>query len=361
MISPSFRKINLQAYKPGRSIIKRTNRVIKLSANESALGISVRAKKVLKTFNSNISKYPDGKFKDLINIISKKYNCDGNKVICGAGSDEIIQMLCQLFLNNGDEVIVPQYSFLMYRIYAKIVGAKIIYSKENNFKISIKEILKKVSKKTKIVFLANPNNPTGTYISKNELLELRKKLRQNILLVVDDAYFEYMLNKDYKSGLDLFKNKSNVFILRTFSKIYGLAALRVGWGYGDKKIVKELYKIKPPFNVNKIAQVCAKESLKDKKFLQKSVNHNIFWCKKIKKEFKKYNIVTNDIGPNFFLLNFNKCKFSADKVEKKLIKYGIILREMKSYGIKNCLRLTIGNKSENLFLINKMKSIFKYV
>ena len=361
MTSPSFRKINLQAYKPGRSIIKINDRVIKLSANESALGISDRAKKVLKTFNSNISKYPDGKFKDLINIISKKYNCDGNKVICGAGSDEIIQMLCQLFLNNGDEVIVPQYSFLMYRIYAKIVGAKIIYSKENNFKISIKEILKKVSKKTKIVFLANPNNPTGTYISKNELLELRKKLRQNILLVVDDAYFEYMLNKDYKSGLDLFKNKSNVFILRTFSKIYGLAALRVGWGYGDKKIVKELYKIKPPFNVNKIAQVCAKESLKDIKFLQKSVNHNIFWCKRIKREFEKYKISTNDIGPNFFLLNFNKCKLSANKVEKKLEEYGIILREMKSYKIKNCLRLTIGSKRENLFLLNKMKSIFKNV
>ena len=207
MTGPSFRKINLQAYKPGSSIIKKKDRVIKLSANESALGISVKAKKALKTFDSNISKYPDGKFQELINIISKKYNCDENKVICGAGSDEIIQMLCQLFLNKGDEVIVPQYSFLMYRIYAKIVGAKIIYSKENNFKISIKEILKKVSKKTKIVFLANPNNPTGTYISKNELLELRKKLRQNILLVVDDAYFEYMLNNDYKSGIDLFKKK----------------------------------------------------------------------------------------------------------------------------------------------------------
>ncbi|MFL2886428.1 MAG: histidinol-phosphate transaminase [Candidatus Pelagibacter sp.] len=361
MTSLSFRKINLQAYKPGRSIIKINDRVIKLSANESALGISDRAKKVLKTFNSNISKYPDGKFKELINEISKKYNCDGNKVICGSGSDEIIQMLCQLFLNKGDEVIVPQFSFLMYRIYAKIVGAKVIYSKEKNFKISTKEILKKVSKKTKIVFLANPNNPTGTYISKKDLLELRKKLRQNILLVVDDAYFEYMLNKDYKSGIDIFKNINNVFILRTFSKIYGLAALRVGWGYGDKKIIKELYKIKPPFNVNKIAQACAKESLKDRKFLQKSVNHNIFWCKRIKKEFEKYNISTNDIGPNFFLLNFNKCKLSADKVEKKLEDYGIILREMKSYGIKNCLRLTIGSKRENLFLLNKMKSIFKYV
>ncbi len=361
MINPSFRKINLQAYKPGRSITKKNNKIIKLSANESALGISYKAKKVLKTFNSNISKYPDGKFKELINTISKKYNCNVNKVICGSGSDEIIQMLCQLFLNKGDEVIVPQYSFLMYRIYAKIVGAKVIYSKEINFKVSIKEIIKKVSKKTKIVFLANPNNPTGTYISKKELIDLRKKLRQNILLVVDDAYFEYMLNKDYKSGLDLFKNKNNVFILRTFSKIYGLAALRVGWGYGDKKIIKELYKIKPPFNVNKIAQICAKESLTDSKFLQKSVNHNIFWCKRIKKEFEKYNIITNDIGPNFFLLNFSKCKLSAEKVEKKLENYGIILREMKSYGIKNCLRLTIGSKKENIFLLNKMKSIFKYV
>ena len=361
MINPSFRKINLQAYKPGRSITKKNNKIIKLSANESALGISYKAKKVLKNFNSNISKYPDGKFKELINTISKKYNCNVNKVICGSGSDEIIQMICQLFLNKGDEVIVPKYSFLMYRIYAKIVGAKVIYSKEINFKVSIKEIIKKVSKKTKIVFLANPNNPTGTYISKKELLDLRKKLRQNVLLVVDDAYFEYMLNKDYKSGLDLFKNKNNVFILRTFSKIYGLAALRVGWGYGDKKIIKELYKIKPPFNVNKIAQICAKESLTDRKFLQKSVNHNIFWCKRIKKEFEKYNISTNDIGPNFFLLNFSKCKLSSEKVEKKLENYGIILREMKSYRIKNCLRLTIGSKKENIFLLNKMKSIFKHV
>ena len=361
MSVPSFRKINLQAYKPGKSITKKNDKVIKLSANESALGMSRKAKKVIKNFNLNISKYPDGKFKELIHIISKKYNCDQNKVICGSGSDEIIQMLCQLFLNKGDEVIVPQYSFLMYRIYAKIVGANVIYSKENNFKISIKEILKKVTKKTKIVFLANPNNPTGTYISKKELFDLRKKLRENILLVVDDAYFEYMLNKDYKSGLELFKNKKNVFVLRTFSKIYGLAALRIGWGYGDKKIIKELYKIKPPFNVNKIAQVCAKESLKDINFVKKSVNHNIFWCKRIKKEFEKYKISTNDIGPNFFLLNFNKCKLSANKFEKKLENYGIILREMKSYGIKNCLRLTIGSKKENLFLLNKIKSIFKNV
>ena len=137
--------------------------------------------------------------------ISKKFNCEFSKIICGAGSDEIIQIICQLFLKRKDEVIVPQYSFLMYRIYSKIVGAKVLYAKENNFKISISEIIKKVSKKTKIVFLANPNNPTGTYLKKNELLELRKKLRSNVLLVVDDAYDEYMKKKDYVSGLKLFK------------------------------------------------------------------------------------------------------------------------------------------------------------
>jgi len=361
MTIPNFRKINLVAYKPGRSISNNRKKVIKLSANESALGIGKKVQKILKTFDKKISKYPDSKFKVLTNVISKEYKCNQNQIICGSGSDEIIQMLCQLFLKKGDEVIVPQYSFLMYRIYAKIVDAKIIYSKENNFKVSIKEILKKVTRKTKIVFLANPNNPTGTYLTNKELIELRKKLNSRILLVVDDAYFEYMLNKDYRSGLEIFKNKKNVFILRTFSKIHGLASLRVGWGYGDKKIIHELYKIKPPFNVNKIAQACAVEALKDKEFIKKSVKHNILWCKKIKKELEKYKINSNKIGPNFFLLNFNQCKISAEKVGKKLENFGIILREMKSYGIKNCLRFTIGNKKENTFFLNKMKSIFKNV
>jgi histidinol-phosphate aminotransferase len=361
MNTPTFRKITLQAYKPGRSFLNKKKNIIKLSANESALGMSNNAKEVIKKYSDNISKYPDGKFRDLTSIISKKYNCNQNQVICGSGSDEIIQMLCQLFLNKGDEVVVPEFSFLMYRIYAQIVGAKVAFSKEKNFKVSNNEILKKVSKKTKIVFLANPNNPTGTYISKKQLLELRKRLNKKILLVVDDAYFEYMLNKDYKSGLELFKNKNNVFILRTFSKIYGLASLRVGWGYGSKKIVDALYKIKPPFNVNKIAQVCAIESLKDKSFIKKSIKHNLDWAKKIQNTMNLYNIKTNDIGPNFFLLDFKNCNLSANFVEKKLEASGIILREMNSYGIKNCLRLTIGNNYENNLLLKKLKNIFKNV
>ena len=352
-----FRKIGVTSYKPGRSVLLNKKKVIKLSANESALGFSSRVKKKLSKIGS-LSKYPDSESKSLRKEISKKFNCNFDQIICGSGSDEIIQMICQLFLTKSDEVIVPKFSFLMYRIYSGIVGAKIIYSKENNFKVSVNDILKKVTQKTKIVFLANPNNPTATYLSALELKDLRKKLRSNILLVVDDAYEEYMLNKDYESGLKLFKNKNNVFVLRTFSKIYGLASLRVGWGYGSKEIVKALMKIKPPFNVTKIGELSALESLKDKKFISKSIKHNKKWAEILKSKFEKFNINTNEVSANFLLLNFDRCKISAQKFKKKLERKGIIVRSLEIYGIKNRLRVTIGNSKENNFLIKNLKSMF---
>ena len=187
MTTIRFKKFNIEPYKPGKSGIKKLKRIIKLSANESALGVSPRVKKVISSKNINFFRYPDGKSKELRNQISKKFRCEKNQIICGAGSDEVIQMLCQLIIRPGDEVVVPKFSFLMYRIYSKIVGANVIFSEEKNYKISVLEILKKVSKKTKIVFLANPNKPNGTYLSKSELLELRKKLKNNILLGVDDV------------------------------------------------------------------------------------------------------------------------------------------------------------------------------
>ena len=358
MTQLKFRKINIESYRPGRSTLGKIKKLIKLSANESALGVSSRVKK-LNLKNINIEKYPDSKCKALRNQIAKNFRCDFNKIICGSGSDEIIQMICQLFLNKNDEVILPKYSFLMYRIYAKIVGAKIIFSKEKNFKICVDDIIAKTSNKTKIVFLANPNNPTGTYLNFKELKNLRKKLNKKILLVIDDAYFEYMTQKDYVSGLKLFKNNSNVFILRTFSKVYGLASLRVGWGYGSKKIIDELYKIKPPFNVNKIAQLSAIESLKDYKFIKKSVQHNLNWSIKIKKFLENKNIKTNKIAANFFLLDFDSCKKSANYVAKKLENKGIILRSMESYKMKNKLRMTIGSIAQNKKFIKEIKNILR--
>ena len=360
MTTIKFKKLNIEAYKPGKSSIKRLKKIVKLSANESALGVSKKVKKIISKRNLNFFRYPDGKSKELRNQISKKFHCDKERIICGAGSDEVIQMLCQLFLKPKDEVIVPQFSFLMYRIYAKIVGANVIFAKEKEFKVSVSEIIKKITKKTKIVFLANPNNPTGTYLTKFELVELRKKLRKNILLVVDDAYAEYMKNFDYKSGLDLFRNKGNVFILRTFSKIYGLSSLRVGWGYGSKRIIDALNIVKPPFNVNEVAQKAAIESLKDDEFINRSIKHNIFYATKLRDFLKNYDISSNKVTANFLLLDFKKCKLKARYFYKKLKMKGIILRSTEDgYKIKNMLRLTIGSKKENLEFMKVTKNIFR--
>ncbi len=220
------------------------------------------------------------------------------------------------------------------------------------------EIIKKVTKKTKIVFIANPNNPTGTYLSKLELLELRKKLKKNILLVLDDAYFEYMKNKDYKSSLGLFKNKDNVVVIRTFSKIYGLASLRVGWCYGPKKIISAMNLIRPPFNVNQVAQMAAIEALKDRNFINQSVKHNITEANKVRNDLEKLKIFSNEVTANFLLLNFDKCKFSANYVFNKLQSKGIILRSTEDgYNIKNKLRLTVGSKKENTRFITTIKAI----
>ena len=358
MSLPKFKKLKIETYKPGKSKLSRFKNIIKLSANESALGVSPKVKKEVNK-KINISKYPDSKSKSLRKYISKKFKCRFENIICGAGSDEIIQLVCTLFLKPKDEVIVPQFSFLMYRIYAKIAGANVKFSKENSFKISVNEILKKVSKKTKIVFLANPNNPTGTYLEKKELIKLRKKLRSNILLVIDDAYVEYIRQKNYMSGLQLFKNKNNVLILRTFSKIYGLASLRIGWGYGPKNIIDAMNAIKPPFNVNSAAQIAAITALKDNNFIKKSIKHNFLWGNKLKKIFENYEVQTNEINTNFLLLNFNKCKYSANYIKNKLENRGIILRDMNSYKIKNALRLTIGNVADNNKLVKILKKIFK--
>ena len=236
-------------------------------------------------------------------------------------------------------------------------GAKVIYSKENNFTVSVKDILKKVSKKTKIVFLANPNNPTGTYIKKKDLHYLRKKLRRNILLVLDDAYFEYVKQKDYLPALRMFKNYKNVLMTRTFSKIYGLAGLRVGWGYGSKDIINALNKIKPPFNVSRPALFAASAAIKDNVWLNKEIKHVNKWNKKMFNEFKRLKIATNKSYGNFLLVNFDKVRINSSKVFKLLAQTGILVRKMDVYGIKNSLRITIGKSNENRKLISKIKKI----
>jgi len=354
---PKPNNIQAEKYEAGMSLFKKKLARIKLSANESALGPSPKAKKEFIKVSKNFSRYPDPDGTLLRDTLSRKFKLDKNRIILGSGSDQIFELICKSFLKKGDEVIVPKYSFIIYRIYSRMNGAKVIFSKENNFTVSVIDILKKVTSKTKVVFIANPNNPTGTYIKKKDLLFLRKKLRSNILLVVDDAYFEYVKQKDYFSALKLFSNFKNVVMTRTFSKIYGLAGLRVGWGYGSKEIIDTLNKIKPPFNVNRAALFAASAAIKDSTWLNKEIKHVNNWNKNMFNEFKKMKIETNRSYSNFLLINFNKVKINSSKVFKLLAKAGILVRKMDVYGIKNSLRITIGKSEENRKLISKMKKI----
>ena len=354
---PKPRKIIAEKYVAGLSLFKSRRSPIKLSANESALGPSPKAVKSYTSIGKGFVRYPDSDGTFFRKILAKKFKLKRDQIILGSGSDQIFELICKSFLKKGDEVIVPKFSFIIYRIYSRMNGAKVIYSKENNFTVSTKDILKKVTRKTKIVFLANPNNPTGTYIPKKELLFLRKKLRSDILLVVDDAYFEYVKNKDYLSGLKTFKNFKNVVMTRTFSKIYGLAGLRVGWGYGSKEIISALNKVKPPFNVSRPALFAASAAVKDSPWLNKEIKHVNKWTKKMYSEFKKMRIETNKSFTNFLLVKFDKTKINSAKVFGLLAKSGILVRKMDVYGIKNSLRITIGTTSENIALMKKMRKI----
>ena len=354
---PKPKKIIAKRYFGGLSIFKRKKVKIKLSANESALGPSPKAIKEYNKVSKNFKRYPDTNGTSLREVIANKFNIDKNRIILGSGSDQIFEFVCNAFIKKNDEVIVPKYSFIIYRIYSKINGAKVIFAKEKNFTISVKDILSKVTRKTKLVFLANPNNPTGTYISKKELMYLRKKLRSNILLVVDDAYFEYLKQKDYLSGLKLFSRHKNVLVTRTFSKVYGLAGLRIGWGYASKEIINTLILIKPPFNVSRPALFAASAAVKDINWLKKEVNHIRKWNKILFKRFKEMKIATNESKTNFLLLNFDRVNISSQKVFQKLAKAGILVRTMQVYGIKNSLRITIGKSKENKKLISILRKI----
>ena len=358
MSFPKANKINAEKYVAGLSLFKQKLAKVKLSANESALGPSPKAIQEYKKVAGNFKRYPDSDGTFLRKLLAKKFNLDFKRIILGSGSDQIFELVCKAFIRKGDEVIVPQFSFIIYRIYSKINGAKIIYAKEKNYKVSIENILTKVTKKTKLVFLANPNNPTGTYISKRDILKLRKKLRNNILLVVDDAYFEYAQNnKDFESGLNLFKNYKNVLITRTFSKIYGLAGLRVGWGYSSKEIIKSLNMLKPPFNVNRAALFAASASIKDTKWLRKEIKHINKWAKKFFKIFQSLKIETNYGHANFMLINFDKVRKNSKKIFFRLANAGILVRKMEVYKIKNSLRVTIGNSKENIKFLRVLKRV----
>ena len=346
--------LEINPYKPGKSKVNNNNKVIKLSSNENALGASSKAILAYKKHSDLIFRYADGSCQKLRDAIAKKHQININNIVCGTGSDEIISLLIHSFCGVGDEVLYSEYGFLMYQISAKKVGAKSIISKEVNLTANVDNILTNISRKTKIIFLANPNNPTGSYLNNSEIDRLINKVPDNIVIVLDLAYAEFVDNKDYPDGIKLVEQYQNVVMLRTFSKIYGLASLRLGWSYSSSYIANILNQVRGPFNVSGSAQCAGVAAINDDKFLQKSKLHNTKWLKILATKFDDLDIKHYPSVANFILLDFvttKKCQI----INQLLLDNGVILREMSSYNLPSCLRMTIGNEEENLRVVELLE------
>ena len=350
---------NISAYKAGASKILGKNSVIKLSSNESPFGPSQKVLDKIKKISGTTNRYPESGSVELKDSISKRYKLNKKNIFCANGSDEILGLICQLYLTKGDEVIIPNNSFLMYEIYSKINNAKIIKSKTIDYCVDTKSILNSINKKTKIIFIANPNNPTGLYLDKLILHSFIKKIPKRIIIVLDAAYAEYLDKNDYESGMSYIKKNENIIVTRTFSKIYGLASLRLGWCYANQNIISLLDKIRGPFNVNRIAQEAGAIAVLEKNVEKKLISHNKYWLKKIKDEFNKLPLVVYDSQANFIFIKLRKGIKEKIMLNRYLLSKSIIIRTLDNYNMPECIRVTIGTEKENKILISVFKSFFK--
>ena len=328
-----------------------------MSSNETPLGTSSKVIKLLKKNPFSISRYPDGSANELRYELSKKFKISINNIICGNGSDEILSLFAHCFSGPGDEVIYSKHGFLVYPIAIKAAGSTPISVAEKNYKADVNNIIKKASKKTKICYIANPNNPTGTYLSKKELIKLRENLPKKCLLVIDSAYAEYVNEPDYTDGLDLAKKYNNIACTRTFSKIYGLAALRVGWAYSSKEIIELMNRIRLPFNLNSVGQKAAIAAINDKNFINKAIKHNKKWKPFIEKKLNNLGLTIIPGVANFVLVKFKNTK-QANNCYTYLESKEIYVRKINEYGLPQFLRITVGLKNENITLC---KTISKFI
>ncbi len=351
-IKPLDQFLKVPKYISGEHAIKGKVRATKLSANENLNGPSDKVKNIYGSLQECLFEYPESDHLSLTQAISSVYNIDKEKIFCGAGSDEIIQLLCRCYCQVGDEVVYTEHGFLMYKISAIAAGAKPVKADENRRVASVNNILGRVSNKTRIVFLANPNNPTGTMISLDEIKRLRIKLSSNILLVLDGAYAEYIEN--YDGGLKLADEFDNIFLTRTFSKIYGLGGLRIGWGYGSRKIVNVLNTVRSPFNISSVGLKLAEVSILDKKFVVDQRELNKKNRDGLRKNLMALGLEVDKSYANFLLVRFLE-KQQVIKADNFLKKNGIIARRVESYGLPNALRLTIATTE----ICNRVHSLLK--
>ncbi|MER8580519.1 histidinol-phosphate transaminase [Mesorhizobium sp. M1423] len=352
--------MDIEAYVPGKSAAPEgVVKVHKLSANENPLGPSPKAIEAARAVADKLAVYPDGSARRLREAIADVHGLNPANIVCSNGSDEILGLLAQTYLAPGDEAIITEHGFMVYKIYIQSAGAVPVTVKETDERADIDAILAAVTPRTRIIFLANPNNPTGTYVPFQEVRRLHAGLPRNVLLVLDAAYAEYVRRNDYESGVELVGSAENVVMTRTFSKL-GLGGARIGWIYAPTHVIDAINRVRGPFNVNATAIEAGIAAIRDRAHIERSVAHNETWLAWLSEQLTGLGLrVTPSVG-NFILIHFPEDKkHSAAAADDYLSARGYILRRVSGYGFPNALRMSIGTEEANRGVVAALATFLK--
>ena len=344
--------LEIEAYVPGKSSAPDVAKVFKLSSNETPLGPSPNAIEAYQAAAAHLAEYPDGSAAALRAAIGRAYGLDPARIVCGAGSDELLNLLAHGFVGPGAEAIHTAHGFLVYHIATLGAGGTPVVAPESNHTADVDAILAAVGPRTRLVFLANPNNPTGTYLPFDEIKRLRRGLPPHVLLVLDAAYGEYVRRNDYEAGIELVATSDNVVMCRTFSKIHGLASLRIGWLYGPAHIVDALNRIRGPFNVSGPAIAAGVAAIEDTAHVEIAANHNARWLPWLAAEIGRLGLEVTPSVANFLLVHFPSARGrTARDADAFLTGRGLILRRLDSYRLPGALRLSVGTEEANRLVV----------
>ncbi|MCS6892401.1 MAG: histidinol-phosphate transaminase [Rhodovarius sp.] len=337
--------LSIEAYTPGESKLEGANRIVKLSSNEGAFGPPPAAMQAFAAAAAQLHRYPDGDSTALREAIGARFGLDPARIVCGAGSDELLLHLIMAYGGEGTELVMSAHGFVMYDIAGRYAGCRVIKVPERNLTADVDALLAAVGPRTKLLCLANPNNPTGSLLPRAEVERLRAGLREDILLILDGAYAEYVTAEDYDAGAALVDAGSNTVMTRTFSKIFGLAGMRVGWAYMPARIADIIHRVRSPFNVNIAAQAAAVAALAEPGWVERSVAHNTEWRARLSARLEAAGVKVWPSHGNFILADFGTAA-RAGRADAALRARGIIVRGMTAYDLPHCLRITIGTAEE---------------
>jgi len=349
--------LEVSLYVGGRASVPGMDKVIKLSSNESPIGPSPKAMEALHAAAHDLELYPDGSTRLLREAIGEVHGLNPDRIVAGGeGSGPLLTMLANAYLQPGDEAVISRHAFLVYEIVTRANSAVPVIVPERTtnsaIKMDVEAMLAAVTPKTRMVFVANPNNPTGSVLNREEMARLHAGLPKDVLLVIDAAYAEYVTAKDYEAGIELVTRNDNVVMTRTFSKLYGLAGLRLGWLFAPAAICDVLNRIRGPFNTSTVQQQVGAAAVRDRDHFWKAVAHNTKWLPWITEEIRKTGLRVDDSAANFVLIHFPNGEKNAQAADAYLMKHGVILRGVASYGLPDCLRMTVGTEEQNRLAVS---------